>query len=179
MAERWLPMVDYEGWYDISDHGRVKRVRIGNNTFIGRILKPRPQKAGYLTIVVHKNSVRATYLIHRLVAAAFIGPCPDGKQVNHIDGDKTNNRRENLEYVTSSENALHACKIGLMINHVGEEHGMSKLTEDNVHEIRKLLGTMTHKEIAERFNVSRPTISSIARGDTWGWLKEEADNVEQ
>ena len=175
MSEEWLPMVDYEGWYDISDCGRVKRVRIANNTFIGRILKPRPQKAGYLTIVVHKNSVRGTYLIHRLVAAAFIGPCPEGKEVNHIDGVKTNNRADNLEYVTSSENALHACKLGLMVNHVGEKHGMSKLTEKNIHAIRKLFGTMSHKEIGILFNVTRQTITSIYKGDTWSSVKEEEE----
>ena len=174
MSERWRPIVNYEGWYEISDIGRTKRVMKANNTFVGRILTPRHTR-GYLTIVLHKDGVRGTYLIHRLVIAAFVGPCPDGKQVHHKDANKWNNCIENLEYVTSSENALHACKLGLMVNHVGEEHGMSKLTEKNIHAIRKLFGTMTHKEIGILFNVTRQTITSIYKGDTWSSVKEEEE----
>ena len=179
MDERWLPMVGFEDCYAISDCGRVMRTKTNDNTFAGRILKPHTNSSGYLTVSPHKNGKQRPTLIHRMVMRAFVGPCPEGSEVNHKDGVKTNNHADNLEYVTRSENMQHAFDNELQSLR-GERNTQSKLTEENVHEVRRrLANNETHASIADCFNVSRECISGVAQGRNWGWLKEEADNVEQ
>jgi len=162
--EIWLPIVGYEGWYEISDLGRVKRVKAGRGTYIGRTLKIRADSHGYQQTFLYKNGEDNAILVHRIVMASFVGVCPTGKTVNHKDGDRTNNRLENLEYITPSENKIHAIRIGLC---------PTKLTKEDVHKIRGCLGKKPYKLIAACFNVSLPTIYDIAAGRTWAWLKEE------
>ena len=171
--ERWLPVVGFEGIYDVSDFGRVRSIMKRKNTLVGRILKPSLNASGYRHVGLHKDGKHNTLRVHRLAMMAFIGPCPNGEQINHIDGNKINNRLDNLEYVTASENTRHALSLGLRVALRGEAHCNSKLKETDVHKIRALFGKKTHAEIAEIFNVSRRNISHIANGSTWGWLKEE------
>ena len=173
MGEKWVSVVGHEGWYEISDLGRTRRSRPGgSNTFVGRIYKPRVHKRGYLEVSLSIDGKKYYCRVHRLVAEAFIGPCPDGMEVNHKDGDKLNNTPENLEYITHADNVAHAHATGLHDNK-GEKHPLSKLTESNVHEIRRLFGKETHEAIAKRFGVCRATISLIASGKNWSSLKDE------
>jgi len=167
--EKWRQIPGYEGWYDVSNLGRVMRMKKVNNTFAGRIIKPYVN-FGYNIVALHKNGNVKNNRVHRLVMAAFVGPCPKDIQVNHIDGDKSNNCLENLEYATQSENTTHAYALGLQ-SQQGEKNNSSKLTEEDVHEIRKLFGEETQKEIAFMFGVSKAAINNIAVGKTWGWLK--------
>ena len=172
--ENWEEVVDYEGWYEISDLGRGKRVKAALGTTVGLILKPFADKNNCQQFDLHKNGKGHTMQVHRIVMAAFVGPCPEGKEVNHIDGDRGNNRLDNLEYVTHSENVLHAFRIGLL-SRKGEKNSQCILTEDNVHEIRRLIGRETHKTIANMFGVSTSTICAIASGQNWSWLKEDGE----
>ena len=167
--ERWLPVVGYEGIYDVSDCGQVRRMKAGPNTFIGKILIPQQSGKGYLRVILYKDGTGINFSCHRLVAAAFIGPCPEGKQINHSDCNKTNNTLINLEYVTGSENIRHAYKMGT-ISSYGEKNGGAKLTEKSIHIIRSLLGIKTHKVIAMQFGVCRSTIGLIANKKNWAWL---------
>ena len=115
MQEIWKDIVDYENLYQVSNLGRVRsldRIIVDSRNvrkFKGVDLKKHKKKSGYLTVQLkHKD-----FQIHRLVAKAFI-PNPDGKpQVNHKDGDKQNNRVDNLEWCTCEENINHAYKSGL------------------------------------------------------------------
>lgn len=96
MKEVWKPVVGYEGLYEVSDLGRVRRVKI---------IEPSRKKHGYMQIsLTGSDGVRKSFRLHRLVAEAFI-PNPDGKpQVNHKDEDTENNRVKNLEWATAEEN---------------------------------------------------------------------------
>jgi len=170
--ERWLPVVGYEGWYDVSNLGRVRRMSKGSGTWIGRIIKGSVAGNGYRRIVLRKDRTIYTCALHGLVATAFIGKCPDGKEVNHKDGIKAHNLATNLEYVTRSENMLHAVRNGMFAAAHGEINGMSKLTEENVHAIRQLIGRKSLASIAKLFDVASVTIGQIATGRTWAWLEE-------
>lgn len=120
MIEIWKDVVGYEGYYMISNIGRVKTVsrlkrskRNGVSPVKEYIRPPRVDKYGYHVITLCVDSKSKTFKIHRLVGIAFI-PNPDNKpQINHKDGNKSNNHIDNLEWVTGLENQQHAQKMGL------------------------------------------------------------------
>lgn len=147
--------------YIISTDGRVY------STISTKYLKPNPDGRGYPMVIFQKRENRKAWLIHRLVANAFI-PNPENKRcINHIDGDKTNNNVENLEWCTHSENILHAYRLGLH-SRVGENHRSAKLTQSNVSEIRKLISAGNScRSIGDEFGVSTTAISKIKHGITW------------
>lgn len=98
MKEIWKDIKEYEGIYQVSNLGKVKRVKTT------RVLKGCKDKGGYLRVNLSKNSVTSTNTLHRLVAEAFI-PNPDNKpEVDHINENKTNNRVDNLEWTTRKDN---------------------------------------------------------------------------
>ena len=104
MNEIWKDIEGYEGLYQVSNLGRVKRL----NT--NRILKSAINSQGYLRVGLCKNSTKSNKRVHRLVSHAFI-PNPENKaEVNHINEDKTNNRVDNLEWVTAKENSNHGTR---------------------------------------------------------------------
>ena len=170
--EEWRQVVGYEGWYDVSNFGRIKRVAPGGSSYVGRLLKPSLHRDGYVQVLLSVDGVESHHQRHCLVAEAFIGPRPVGAQVNHKNGDKTCNHVSNLEYVTPGENLEHAFRIGLM-DERGERNPASKLTEEHVFEIRVLLdyGELTQKEIGIMYGVTAANISSIKNGRSWDWLK--------
>lgn len=106
--EVWKDIEGYEGLYQISNQGRV----MARNGKI-RAIQINKRRCGYYEVNLYKNNNEKRFKVHRLVAQAFI-PNPQGKpQVNHIDGDKSNNRASNLEWVTDKENKAHAWRNGL------------------------------------------------------------------
>lgn len=171
-GEVWLPVTRHIGWYEVSNLGRVRRSKPECNTFIGKILKPTVCGGGYPLVSLSIDGKSFCYRIHKIVAEAFIGPCPDDKVVNHIDGDKTNNCPENLEYITQSENIIHAVNLGSFATSRGEARRKSNLREENVRGIKALLGKHSRKSIAARFNVSKSAIDKIAQGRTWAYLED-------
>ena len=102
MVERWKDVPAYEGLYQVSDHGRV----LGQK---GHILRPGRDRLGYRTVVFSRQNHKKTFRVHRLVTAAFIGL--DAREVNHKDGDRGNNRLDNLEYVSHSDNCIHSYDV--------------------------------------------------------------------
>jgi len=143
-AEEWRPVVGFEALYEVSSLGRVKSLRKCTSTFVGRIVKARSKGSkGYLSVNLSPGSGRTkiTHLLHLVVARAFLGPPPEGKEVNHEDGIKTNPRLSNLSYVTKPENHRHAVVIGLHTFDAvrGERNVNAKLTDDKVRLIRRRL----------------------------------------
>lgn len=165
--ELWRPVVGYEDWYQVSNLGRVKRVKSGPGATAGRLLKSGWECAKYSTVKLNKNGECKGHGVHRLVALAFLGdpPTPD-HVVNHINNMKHDNRVENLEWVTQSENA----KLGFIAGRdtTGERNSMAKLTWDQVHEIRRLRKQGTRVSlIAKMYDVGYGTIRNIVLNKRW------------
>jgi len=165
--EIWKDVPGYEGRYQVSNLGRVKSLRRKDS--LGRIVKEKIRafkycKNGYHTMTLDGDTRRKTEKVHRLVLLAFKGYSK--LEVNHINGVKTDNRLENLEYCNHSSNMMHARLTGL-INNKGERSGTSKLSKDQVLEIRSLKGHLTQSKIAEMFNVSEGQIQKILSNKRW------------
>lgn len=172
MQEIWRPAAGWEGLYELSTYGRLRRVgrdALGRHRYIGHILKIHKSKGSpYLKYLLSRPGEKPKNItVHSLVAATFIGPRPEGMQCNHKNRNKTDNRPENLEYVTPSENYRHALRNGHQPVR-GSEHWNAKLTEAKVREIRKLAAQgMMLKDIAPQFGVNRSIISRIVAGLWW------------
>lgn len=166
IVEEWREIEDYPA-YQVSNLGRVKRLA-GKGCKKERILKKYPNNCGYLRVRLSQNGESKQFFVADLVANAFLGPRPDGLDINHIDGNKQNNAAANLEYCTRSENIRHAFSTGLRSDR-GEKHPQSKLTQNQVIEIKQHLEIST-KEFAQRFNVSYQAVWDIRAGRRWKHL---------
>lgn len=169
--EIWKPIPNYEGRYEASNLGRIKSIIIRHNFPKPRIIKSKSNGDGYLQLnLYNKFHKRKMFSVHRLVMFAFHGI--SDLQVNHKNGDKSNNRIDNLEYVTQTENNQHALKTGLRKMPKGEKRYNSKLSKSDVIYIRKMLDSkkMTGCALAEKFKVSFQLISNIKRNLTWKHL---------
>lgn len=172
--EIWKDIDDCDGMYQVSDMGRIRTYHNGKwgrrNT--PNTKSPLDNGKGYLFIhMADRISKYKKRYIHRLVANAFIGK--SDMEVNHINGNPSDNRLCNLEYVTHSENMKHA------VYTLGKNRGRlvqaSKLTEHDVFEIRQRLSAgETQSAIAKDYSVLQSTISDIATGRGWRWLTESA-----
>ena len=167
VGEEWLPIDDGTTHF-VSNLGRIKNVgRPTHGTKLGRILRT-SKKNGYPFVHLHDGTAtRRGRYVHSLVAMAFIGPVPGGHEINHIDGDRANSVASNLEYVTRGQNMLHASRV--IGTRGGEAEGNTKLTVRQVEEIRRLCrdSNLTHKEIGQRFGVSRSNVGAILHGKSW------------
>jgi hypothetical protein len=130
---------------------------------------------GYLQIRVMVDLTRAQVGAHRIVFRTLIGPIPEGITINHRNGIKTDNRPENLELATYSENMRHASQVlktAKCANQDGEKNEMAKLTAENIMEIRERRSAKEPlKSIAKAFSVSDRTISKIALHQRWQSIK--------
>ena len=148
--------------YSVSNQGRVFNLKFK------RFRKPQKNNRGYFYVDLSKNGVKKIHSIHRLVALAFIENPENKETVNHIDGIKTNNFAGNLEWCSQKENVHHAVNAGLQDNR-GSKHGMSKLDESQVLEIRKLYatGNYVYKDLGKMFDITQPLISYIINRKMW------------
>lgn len=174
-GERWLPVIGYEGIYEVSDHGRVRRIAKARGATPGRVLSPFKSRKGYLYVELWRGNESHRSAIHHLVLEAFANPRPDGCEVNHKNGDKTHNYLSNLEWLTSQGNRNHAREAGLTAR--GERIRAAKLTAGQVIEIRRLEGATSADATAAQFGVSRSQVYRIWSGELWAHLLQPETDV--
>lgn len=160
--EIWKPVVSWEGIYEVSTSGRIRRLLSSPNTQVGKILKPATD-AGYQRVCLKQKPRVQSIRVHRVVAFAFLGSPPSAShEVNHKDGDKSNNTLRNLEYVTPLENVRHAERHGLSRHPSGEDAPSTRISDKDVLHIHALVhrGVDT-SEIAATFGISRSYVYGI------------------
>lgn len=168
------PIKGYEGYYDITSDGRIfSKERIINKRKYGGVWRSpfRRSKEGYLQILLYNNMSVKGYYIHRLLAQHFI-PNPENKpQINHINFKRDDNRIENLEWCTDQENKQHSKINGRTAR--GEKQHMSKLTEEQVKEIRKnhIPRILAKKKPWKKYNISNRHYNQIIKRRRWVWLE--------
>lgn len=175
--EIWKDVKDYEGSYQVSNLGRIKsldRMVMYSTGFPrlhkGKYVAKTPDKDGYFKVCLCNPLLNEKhFFVHRLVATAFI-PNPSNKPVtNHLNGVKTDNRVENLEWATISENTQHSFDNKLQVAPKGSESKCSKLLDCQVLKIRYLYetGNYTRKLLGEMFNISSSNILVIVNKKSW------------
>lgn len=180
MLETWKPIPDYP-YHEVSDLGRVRSI---DRTFVmgspwgtprnvtrkGMVLKTPKTSDGYTAVCIrYKNGKPRNIKVHVLVLRAFIGPCPPGMECCHEDGDRTNNRLENLRWDTDKANMADRTRHGRHAK--GTESVRSVLSEDDVREIRQKLakGDRSMNSIGKDYGVHAATIRDIRDGRTY-WM---------
>lgn len=173
-AREWKELPLYEGVYDVSFDGLLRSTKRqgssgGNRPFY-------LDRQGYKRITLCKDGKYKNYLVHTLIARAFLGERPEGLNVCHKDGNKLNNSADNLYYGTHSDNTRDAVQHGthnfLKENYsgkvlAGEDCVWSKLTEDDVRYIRSMYGIKSARALAKELSVTQGTVSAVQTGKTW------------
>lgn len=184
LAEEWRPVAGYEGLYEVSNFARVRRsphsMRTGSQAVPGKVRNAKPAASGRLQLSLCKAGRYKCVRVHSLVAEAFIGPRPPGKQVNHIDGNHRNNVPSNLEYVTQKEHDEHTTRMGLRPSGsrhgsvtcpgtlAGEKNPNSKLTAEDVVSIRRLVAQgASYAQVAKAYGLDRTAVGLIVRRVNW------------
>lgn len=163
-VEEWKDITAYEGLYAISSFGRIKSYAKWKGAFFKEetIIKSRVSKKKYIECGITKNNKTSWVRIHRVEAQMFISNPENKPEVNHMDSIRWNNFFKNLEWNTRLENENHARHIGGK-DFLGSNHPLSKLSEDQVMEIKSLYATKKYKQsdLASLYGVSQITISRI------------------
>lgn len=174
MEELWKPVVGYEGLYEISNLGRFKSLAkilkkgINHRFMVDRILPGYNVKGRYTQVQLWKNGKYIIKGVHRLVLEAFVPKSTNERlEANHKNGNKYDNRLENLEWVTSKQNKVHAFQTGLCNHRRGEGLYNAKLTEENVKWIRNNYKNYSQAELSKKFNVGRSCIWGIINKKGW------------
>jgi hypothetical protein len=167
--EKWLPVLGWEEFYEVSNLGNVRSIKrigktkFGNRFYGGDLVKPIKTTTGYVAVNLTGNKCRKQFHIHKLVLEAFVGKAPIGMECCHNNGNRTDARLENLRWDTRINN--HADKWNHGTWQGGVNHGNAKLTNEQVKEIKK--GNLPIKQLAQMFNVSIGCINKIRYGEAW------------
>jgi len=173
--EVWKPVPGHN-FYEASNLGRVRSIdrEVPHNRYDdktmrlrGKILKQHESPRGHKLVgLADKKKI----LVHRIILETFVGPCPEGQECRHLDGNPSNNRVDNLVWGSRRENCED--RIRLAESPRGSAHWNAKLCEEKVIAIRKLFNktNSTKEDLANLFDVSATTIMDAVNGRTWSWL---------
>jgi len=166
--EIWREIPKYDGFYEVSTLGNVRsmtrRINVGRGVrlVISKVLKQADTKDGYKCIVLKTKSHEMFNIrVHRLVCLAFLDNPELKPNINHKNGVKSDNRLDNLEWCTQSENVRHSYEMGFQKIKSGFTHDQAKLNPKEVDSIRRLLGVMPQHKIADMYMVSQQLVSRI------------------
>ncbi|MBY4799914.1 NUMOD4 motif-containing HNH endonuclease [Burkholderia cepacia] len=169
MDEVWKSVVGFEGLYEVSNEGRVRSLERrrktvqGNQRWPGKLLTRFTDSTGYWYVNLSNGAKARKLAVHTLVLEAFVGPKPDGCQCRHLDGDRKNARKGNLQWGTPAENAADRIRHGMSGR--GERSPSAKLSAEQVHEIRE--STQSSLALAKLLGVSGSTIRAIRLRTNW------------
>ncbi len=172
IKEIWKNIPGCQGFYQASNLGRIRsidRIACNGRKVIGRVLKPYTDKYGYYQNIVSIDGNSKVSPAHRFVALAFFPiDNPEKWVVNHKDGNKQNNKIDNLEWTTVIENCRHAHRTGL-VNHTAENNPATKLKNSDIINIRNSWKprVVTFKHLSQKYSVSISTIRNIVRNKSW------------
>jgi hypothetical protein len=170
----WKPIKGYEGFYEITEQGDVRRV-VGSwcqrtrPVTVCADTEPRGNPTRRVRLC-NRTKPYKRYLIHRLVYEAFVGPIPKGLTINHLDGNRANNHPSNLEIATMREQMIHAYATGLQQRAKGVNRGkVAKLTDLDVLDIRKRYRrhVVTGRMLGKEFGVTAACILSVVNRKRW------------
>ena len=175
MTEEWKDVVGFEELFQVSDLGRIFSKRSN------RLLKQHRAKSGYMQIATKIKGVGKCFKVHREVAKAFLeepkgcsleyskSNCYGVADVNHIDGDKSNNHKSNLEWASRSENITHYYKeIATEESNISRSKKLSVMTDDGVRAIRKMYATgLSERSVAAKLGIPRGRVTSALKGYKW------------
>lgn len=172
MKETWKDVPNYEGVYQVSNLGRVRSLdryvvysNDGVRFYKGKILKQQNNGNGYMYKQLKHEGTRKNFYIHRLVMMTFVGDRPKNMAICHIDGDKTNNRLDNLRYDTYSENN---------IDQFRHETRKNVLKNDEVIKIREMYSEgYKPSDISKILNIKIYSVRNIVHGKTYTWLNDD------
>lgn len=159
------------GWpeYTVDQCGEVRRVKPATGAKQGRALKWTVMNTGYAKVSLCRGSRRQEFLVHRLVAMAFIGD-PQGMDVCHFDGDKLNNSVSNLRIDSRTGNMADQIRMGKTPR--GEKSGSNKYTAEQVAAIRQRMACgVSVSQIHIETGIPRPTLYGFRNGATWSWMR--------
>lgn len=173
MSERWLPVPGFEGLYEVSDLGRIKSLarvvvyRNGRQESVTEKIRKTPLVCGYSSLFLSKGGTKTFFYVHILVALVFIGRRPEGEEVAHWDGDRSNPSLSNLRYATPVENDADKIAHGTRPN--GERNGHARLTDAQVLEIRNRANDRLI-DLSREFGVGPRAIAKIIKRTNWRHL---------
>ena len=178
--EVWLPVVGFEGFYEVSDLGRVRSIlrsvrktpakKAAYDHVVPARVMSASLRSGYPSVTLYREGVKTRHSVHRLVARAFIGSCPPGAFVCHCDGNPMNSHAVNLRYDTPRENSADMIRHGRSL--VGKRNHLAKLDEAAVRQIRAQRGVQSQSQLARQFGVTKQAIGYVQRNVVWRHVHE-------
>jgi len=160
--EQWKPIRKYEGIYEISECGNIRRILNRYGNIQNKIIKPSHTPDGYFKVRLSKNGIYEQPNLHRIIYEAFVRDIPHNMQVNHKDFDKENNSLNNLEIVTAKENIRHTLR--------NSRHRRC-ISVDMVQRIRRLYSVVKHQKIiANYLGLKKCHVQMALSGKSWQYL---------
>lgn len=171
--EQWVPALGYVGLYEVSDYGNVRgvdRIIDRGRRWRGIMISQKTSKSGHRNVRLCCNGVHTWHWVHRLVLESFTGPCPDGMECSHNNGNPADNRVENLRWDTRKGNHADKTLHGTMA--CGVRNAKAKIDDASVREIFRLRAKgLILKDISAQFGVTSANVSMILQRKTWAHVE--------